>query len=49
MQELKQDTIDLIRTHLMYLKKTDLLNNEDTLMCLDVVAKEYGEEVVNKK
>ena len=39
----------------MYLKKTDLLNNEDTLMCLEdslmclnVVAKEYGEEVVNK-
>ena len=48
MKELQQDTIDQIRTHLMYLKQTDLLKNEDILMCLDVVAREYGGEVVDK-
>ena len=48
MKELQQDTIDQIRIHLMYLKQTDLLKNEDILMCLDVVAREYGGEVVNK-
>ena len=42
MRELQQDTIDQIRTHLMYLKQTDLLNNIDTLMCFDVVARAYG-------
>ena len=48
MRELQQDTIDQIRTHLMYLKQTDLLKNKDILMCLDVVAREYGGEVVYK-
>ena len=48
MKELQQDTIDQIRTHLMYLKQTDLLNNKDILMCLDVVAREYGGVVVDK-
>ena len=32
----------------MYLKKTDLLKNEDILMCLGALAREYGGEVVNK-
>ena len=48
MKELQQNTIDQIRTHLMYLKQTDLLKNKDILMCLDVVAREYGGEVVDK-
>ena len=48
MKELQQDTIDQIRTHLFYLKQTDLLKNKDILMCLDVVAREYGGEVVDK-
>ena len=48
MKELQQDTIDQIRTHLMYLKHTDLLKNKDILMCLDVVAREYGGVVVDK-
>ena len=48
MRELRQDTINQIRTHLMYLKQTDLLKNEDILMCLDVIAREYGGEVVDK-
>ena len=48
MKELRQDTIDQIKTHLMYLKQTDLFKNKDILMCLDVVAREYGREVVDK-
>ena len=48
MKELQQDKIDQIKTHLMYLKQTDLLKNEEILKCLDVVAREYGGEVVNK-
>ena len=48
MKELQRDTIDQIRTHFMYLKQTDLLKNKDILMCLDVVAREYGGEVVDK-
>jgi len=32
----------------MYLKQTNLLNNEDILICLDLVAKEYEGEVINK-
>ena len=48
MKELQKDTIDQIRTHLMYLKQTDLLKNKDILMCLDVIAREYGGEVVDK-
>ena len=46
--ELHENTIDQIRTLLMYLKQTDLLKNKDILMCLDVIAREYGGEVVNK-
>ena len=48
MRELQQDTIDQIRTHLMYLKQTDLLKNNDILMCLDKVARAYGGEIVVK-
>ena len=48
MKELQQDTIDQIRTHLFYLKQTDLMQNKDILMCLDVIAREYGGEVVDK-
>ena len=48
MKELQKDTIDQIRMHLMYLKQTDLLKNKDILMCLDVVAREYGGVVVDK-
>ena len=44
--ELHENTIDQIRTLLMYLKQTDLLKNKDILMCLDVIAREYGGEVV---
>jgi len=48
MKELQQDAIDQIKTHLMYLKLTDLLKNKDILMCLNVVAREYGVEIVDK-
>ena len=48
MKELQRDLIDPIRTHLMYLKQTDLLKNKDILMFLDVVAREYGGEVIDK-
>ena len=48
MKELQKDTIDQIRTHLMYLKQTDLLKNKEILMCLDVIAREYGGEVLDK-
>tara|TARA_Y100001978_G_scaffold114430_1_gene101975 strand:- start:277 stop:426 length:150 start_codon:yes stop_codon:yes gene_type:complete len=48
MKELLQDTIDQIRTHLMYLKHTELMQNQDILMCLDIVAREYGGEVIDK-
>ena len=48
MKELHQDAIDQIRTHLLYFKQTDLMRNKDILMCLDVVAREYGGEVVDK-
>ena len=46
--ELHENTIDQIRNLLMYLKQTDLLKNKDILMCLDVIAREYGGEVVDK-
>ena len=29
-------------------EQTDLLKNKDILMCLDVVAREYGGEVLDK-
>ena len=47
MKELQENTIDQIRTLLRYLSETDLLKNKDILMCLDVIAREYGGEVVN--
>ena len=48
MKELQKDTIDQIKTHLFYLKQKDLMWDKDILMCLDVVAREYGGEVVVK-
>ena len=48
MKELQENTIDQIRTLLRYLSETDLLNNKDILRCLDVIAREYGGEVVDK-
>ena len=48
MKELQENTIDQIRTLLRYLSETDLLNNKDILMCLDVIAREYGGEVLDK-
>ncbi len=47
MKELQENTIDQIRTLLRYLSETDLLKNKDILMCLDVIAREYGGEVIN--
>ena len=46
--ELHENTIDQIRTLLRNLKETDLLKNEDNLMCLDLIAREYGGEVIDK-
>ena len=48
MKELQENTIDQIRILLRYLSETDLLKNKDILMCLDVIAREYGGEVVDK-
>ena len=48
MKELKENTIEQIRTLLNYLEQTDLLKKEDILRCLDLIAREYGGEVVNK-
>ena len=48
MKELQENTIDQIRTLLRYLSETDLLKNKDILMCLDVIAREYGGEVVDR-
>ena len=48
MKELQENTIDQIRTLLKYLTETDLLNNKEVLRCLDVIAREYGGEVVDK-
>ena len=47
MKELQENTIDQIRTLLRYLSETDLLKNKDILRCLDVIAREYGGEVVD--
>ena len=46
MKELEENTIEQIRTLLNYLEQTDLLKNKDILRCLDVIAREYGGEVV---
>ena len=48
MQELEENTIEQIRTLLKYLEQTDLLNNKNILRCLDVIAREYGGEVIDK-
>ena len=48
MKELKENTIEQISTLLNYLEQTDLLKKEDILRCLDLIAREYGGEVVNK-
>jgi len=48
MKELEENTIEQIRTLLNYLEQTDLLKNKDILKYLDVIAREYGGEVVNK-
>ena len=48
MKELQENTIEQIRTLLNYLEQTDLLKNKDILRCLDVIAREYGGEVVDK-
>ena len=48
MKELQENTIEQIRTLLRYLSETDLLKNKDILLCLDVIAREYGGEVVDK-
>ena len=48
MKELEENTIEQIRTLLNYLERTDLLENKDILRCLDLIAREYGGEVVDK-
>jgi len=48
MKELEENTIEQIRTLLNYLEQTDLLKNEEILRCLDVIAREYGGEVVDR-
>ncbi len=48
MKELEENTIEQIRTLLNYLEQTDLLKNKEILRCLDVIAREYGGEVVDK-
>ena len=48
MKELEENTIEQIRTLLNYLEQTDLLIKKDILKCLDIVAMEYGGEVVDK-
>ena len=48
MKELEENTIEQIRTLLNYLEQTDLFNNKEILRCLDVIAREYGGEVVDK-
>ena len=48
MKELQENTIDQIRTLLRYLSETDLLINKDIFMCLDVITREYGGDVVDK-
>ena len=48
MKEFEENTIEQIKTPLNYLEQTDLLNNKDILRCLDVIARDYGGEVVDK-
>ena len=48
MKELEENTIEQIRTLLNYLEQTNLLKSREILRCLDVIAREYGGEVINK-
>ena len=48
MKELEENTIEQIRTLLNYLEQTDLLKNKNIPRCLDEIAREYGEKVVDK-
>ena len=48
MKELQENTIDQIRTLLRYLSETDLLKNKDILLCLDLIAREYGGKIVDE-
>ena len=48
MKKLQENTIDQIRTLLRYLREKDLLTNKDILICLDVIAREYGGEIIDK-
>ena len=48
MKELEANSIEQIRTLLNYLEQTDLLKKKDILRCLDIIAREYGGEVVVK-
>ena len=48
MKELEENTIEQIRTPLNYLEQTNLLKSREILRCLDVIAREYGGEVINK-
>ena len=48
MKELEENTIEQIRTLLHYLEQTDLLKRKEILRCLDVIAREYGGEIVDK-
>ena len=47
MKELEENTIEQIRTLLNYLEQTDLIK-KDILRCLDLIAREYGGEVIYK-
>ena len=47
MREIQENIIDQIRTLLRYLSETDLLKNKGIQMCLNVIAREYGGEVVD--
>jgi len=48
MKELEENTIEQIRIVLNYLEQTNLLKNKDIFGCLDLIAREYGGEVVDK-
>ena len=48
MKELEENTIEQIRTLLNYLEQKNLLKSKEILRCLDVIAREYGGEVINK-
>ncbi len=47
MKELEENTIEQIRTLLNYLEQTDLLKNKEIFRCLDIIARDYGGEIVD--